>query len=317
MSTAVERPKVPEVPSVHPASADGVPIDLCICSYKRPGVVGILELVARQTGIAPSRLRVIVADNSADAEMRGPISRAAARLCFGVHYVHAPAHNISVARNACLDAARAPWIAFLDDDEFPSPGWLGALWREVERGGWDAVLGPVRAIYPEKTAGWIKNGDFHSTKPVWVRGEIRTAYTGNVMFRAELAKRLGLRFRAYLGKSGGEDEDFFYRFFDGGGRIGFAADAVVYEQVPAHRARLRWLLLRSFRAGQSHGARLRQKNSIGRDVVIAAAKALCCCGGAIARLPRATSRNKFLLRAALHFGVVAKLLTDAHHIELY
>jgi hypothetical protein len=32
-------------------------------------------------------------------------------------YVHAPARNISIARNACLDAADAPLIAFIDDDE--------------------------------------------------------------------------------------------------------------------------------------------------------------------------------------------------------
>jgi succinoglycan biosynthesis protein ExoM len=294
-----------------------VAIDLCICSYKRPEILKTLELVARQTGIAPFRLRVIVADNSQDGEMRALISAAANELPLNLHYLHAPANNISIARNACLAAASAPWIAFLDDDELPTPDWLGILASEARRGNWDVVLGPVSAIYPPGVPGWLKMGDFHSTGPVWVRGKINTAYTGNVLFRRDMVERLGLRFRLELGKSGGEDEDFFYRLADGGGRIGFAPEAIVYEHVPPNRARFPWLLKRSFRAGQSHGARLMQRNKRYRDLAIASAKAVCCCGGAMLFLPHGVRRNRYLTRAALHMGVVAKLVTDSRYIELY
>lgn len=294
----------------------GILIDLCICSYKRPEIVDVLQQVSGQTGVAPGRLRVIVADNTDNAMMQARVTAAGEALSLNLHYVHAPANNISIARNACLDNAAAPWIAFLDDDESPTPDWLGALWREAMAGQWDAVLGPVNALYPEEAPSWLALGDFHSTAPVWVKGRIRTAYTGNVLFRREMVERLGLRFREELGKSGGEDEDFFYRLFDAGGRIGFAPDAVVHERVPLDRARFAWLMRRSFRAGQSHGARLNQRGKRFRDIALASFKAGWCCAGAALYAPYPVPRNRFLTRAALHAGVVARLMR-LKQIELY
>lgn len=291
-------------------------IDLCICSYKRPEITELLDQVSRQTGIAPEGLRVIVADNSQEAVMRELVTGTGARLGLNLLYVHAPANNISIARNACLDRATAPWVAFLDDDETPTPGWLGVLWREAVAGAWDVVLGPVKALYPCQSPAWLAEGDFHSTAPVWVKGAIRTAYTGNVLFRRALVERLGLRFREELGKSGGEDEDFFYRLFDGGGRIGYAPDATVYEPVPAERARFSWLMRRNFRAGQSHGARLSQRRRKFRDITIASAKAGWCCAGAALCAIHAIRRTRYLTRAALHAGVVARLMR-MKQIELY
>jgi succinoglycan biosynthesis protein ExoM len=298
------------------SDARDILIDLCICSYKRPEIADLLRQVSSQTGFASDRLRVIVADNTEDAMMRVRIIEAGSTYNLNLRYVHAPANNISIARNACLDHAKAPWVAFLDDDETPTLDWLGALWREALAGQWDAVLGPVRALYPPQAPSWLARGDFHSTAPVWVQGRIRTAYTGNVLFRREMVERFHLRFRTELGKSGGEDEDFFYRLFDAGGRIGFAADAVVYETVPPNRARFGWLMRRNFRAGQSHCARLNQRGRWFRDIIIASAKAGWCCAGAALCAAHAIRRNRFLTRAALHAGVVARLMR-LKQIELY
>ena len=98
-------------------------IDLCICSYHRPEIVETLAAASRQIGVAPGRLRVIVADNTLHGESRELVRLASVEFQLDLHYVHAPANNISVARNACLDAARGHWIAFLDDDELPAPNW--------------------------------------------------------------------------------------------------------------------------------------------------------------------------------------------------
>jgi succinoglycan biosynthesis protein ExoM len=282
-------------------------IDLCICSYLRPEIVETLAAVARQSGIRPGRIRVIVADNSVHGEIRDRVLGAAEELGLNLHYVHAPANNISLARNACMDAARGRWIAFLDDDETPAPNWLAALLEEAERGSWDAVVGPVTAIYPAGVPRWLREGDFHSAHPVWIGNKIETAYTGNVLFARALAQKHGIRFRTELGNSGGEDEDFFYRFNDVGGRIGFAPRAVVYEPVEPQRANITWLLRRNFRAGQSHGSRLRRHNRVPADIAIAVAKAAACTLGATAHLASAGRRTRYLTRAALHCGVVARL----------
>ena len=285
-------------------------VDICICTYKRADVVDALRTVAQQQGTDQIRYRVIVADNAERPEAREMLVDAACALGLDLLYVHAPARNISIARNACLDAASAEWIAFIDDDEQATPHWLGALMREAARGDWDAVLGPVQAIYPESIPRWIQRGDFHSTRPVYVRGRIETGYTGNVLIRRSVVERAKLRFRNELGRSGGEDVDFFYRLRDAGGLIGFAPDAVALEAVPPARACLAWLLKRSFRAGQTHGARLAARSrgiARGFELCKASTKAIVCALGAAAYAAAPARRNRYLTRAGLHCGVVARL----------
>lgn len=308
-----------DVDEVRKARGGTVRVDVCICTYHRPSVVQTLSALAAQEGLSGVDLHIVVADNAEAPEARERVLGAAAELGLRVIYVHAPARNISIARNACLDAAQGEWLAFLDDDELPTPGWLAALLAEAG-GGWDAVLGPVKATYPPHTPAWLAAGDFHSTFPVWVSGEIEKGYTGNVLIRRELVRRAGMRFRDRFGRTGGEDEDFFHQLRDAGGRIGFAKGAVAYEPVPAGRASLRWLLRRNFRAGQTHGARLRARRPGGGArilcMTVAGSKALVCAAGALVTAPMAARRNRFLTRAALHCGVVAKL-AGVSEIEMY
>src|SRR5262245_3926140 len=295
-------------------------VDVCICTYHRPAIVDALQSLSHQEGCDGIRIRIVVADNAQEPTASDLVASTARELAFDTVYVHAPANNVSVARNACLDAAQGEWLAFLDDDEIASPSWLSGLISEAKRGQWDAVLGPVQALYPPSTPTWIRKGDFHSTRPVFVRGRIETGYTGNVLIRRATIARQGLRFRTELGRSGGEDEDFFNRLCDAGGRIGFAAGALAYETIPTVRLTLRWLLTRSFRAGQTYGGRLqaRSRTLAARSgaLGVAAAKAMTCTAAAVIHLPLAARRNRFLTRAALHCGVVARL-AGMKEVRLY
>jgi succinoglycan biosynthesis protein ExoM len=293
----------------HPSLAIGV------CTFRRDSLDETLASIARQR---PGPIRVVVADNDETPVAEGRIREAAGRLELQLDYRHAPSRNISVARNACLDA-EADWLLFIDDDELAEPGWLTAMEREAARGQWDVVLGPVDAIYSEAAPRWMRQGDFHSTRPVVRNGSIDTGYSGNALIRLEFVRRHGLRFDPRLGRSGGEDLDFFYRLRDAGGRIGFAEDARAWEPVPEGRANLRWLVTRTFRAGQSHGARLAKvrPGPVQRalQATLAAGKAVACALAAIA-MPRAAVRNRFITRGALHLGVVARI-AGLKEIRLY
>jgi succinoglycan biosynthesis protein ExoM len=233
--------------------------------------------------------------------------------------LHAPARNISRARNACLEAAEGEFLAFLDDDETATPGWLAALLAEAERGGWDAVLGPVKAVYGEGAPAWLAAGDFHSTAPVLDGGRILKGYAGNVLIRTSAVAARSLRFDEALGRVGGEDDDFFYRLTDSGGTIGFAPDALAYEPVPPTRASLKWLVTRSFRTGQTHGARLSQRaRGPGRvaQLGLAAAKGGVCLAGAAATAWSPRARARWLVRGSLHAGAVARL-AGLRELQLY
>jgi succinoglycan biosynthesis protein ExoM len=298
------------------ARIDHIAVDVCICTYRRPTVIETLKAIAAQDIRESVALRVIVADNAPSREARGIICAAGKSLNLDLVYVHAPEKNISIARNACLATARAEFLAFVDDDERPSPGWLASLIAEARRGDWDAVLGPVQAVYPERAPTWLKICDLHSTRPVWIDGRIETGYTGNVLLRRELVERAGLTFQTELGRSGGEDLDFFYRLRDAGGRIGYTPDALIYEPVPIERTNLGYLLRRNFRQGQTHARRLKQAlhRSSALHLPLALGKAILF--GMAACQPRTSARNRYLTRAALHCGVVA-CLAGVSEIELY
>lgn len=291
--------------------AGRVRIDVCVCTYRRRELEDTLRSIGAMTVPANVAVRVIVADNDVQPSARERVYGLAAQLPFQTVYVHCPASNISLARNACLENAAGDYLAFIDDDSTASKEWLAELLAAIEESGADAVLGPVRSVYPDAAPGWMREGDFHSTVPVWVNGEIRTGYSGNVILRRLSPKVIGRRFSLALGQTGGEDTEFFAELYGAGGRIGFAPRAVVYEPVPNNRARFSWLAKRRFRAGQTHG-RLVGQEQRGPGVIpqfgLAAAKVAYCFVAATAFALMTIRRNRYVLRGIMHAGAVSGLI---------
>lgn len=294
-----------------------VKIDVCVCTFRRPQLAETLRSLGAQRVPPGVAVRIVVADNDHVPSARRVVEALRADLPFELTYVHCPAANISVARNACLDAGESDFLAFIDDDCIASSGWLAALLATAEESGADAVLGPVRAIYADAAPGWMRRGDFHSTNPVRVRGEVLTGYTCNVLMRRGSPHLAGRRFDVALGRSGGEDTAFFTGMHRAGGTIVYAEGAVASEAVPAGRARFSWLARRRFRTGQTHGRLLAP--TPGRApgcIALAAAKVAYCAGAAFLGAFDATRRNRALLRGIMHAGVVSGLM-GAREITLY
>ena len=297
-----------------PASKNAAPdlrIDVCVCTYRRRELEDTLRSIGALTVPPNATIRVIVADNDVEPTARERVSVLAARLPFDITYVHCPASNISIARNACLESSSGDLLAFIDDDETASAEWLAELMKVAEATGADAVLGPVRAVYSDAAPGWMRRGDFHSTNPVWVGGEIRTGYTCNVVLRRASPVVAGRRFNLALGRTGGEDTEYFARMHEAGGMIAYAPLALVEEPVPHGRTRFSWLTKRRFRSGQTHGRLLgetRHGTGLLPPVGLAAAKAAYCflAAGAVAVAPE--RHNRYALRGIMHSGVVSGLL---------
>lgn len=295
-------------------------VDICVCTFRRTSVAGTLASLAMQASTANVPIRVIVADNDDGPSAEALVREVAEAEGLDLRYVHCPARNISIARNAALDAATAPWVAFLDDDETADPQWIAALLARAAETGAGVVLGPVVPLLGPEAPGWLRGGRFHETRPVFVRGRILTGYTCNVLIRRDAPDIAGERFLESLGRSGGEDTEFFDRLVRNGVQIAYAADAVVREEVPPERQSFGWLLRRRYRFGQSHGAILAAKSAsrLGRvrHIGTAFAKAGISAVCAVLTLPSASRRAFWALRAALHAGVVARLCGRAE-IEQY
>lgn len=294
-------------------------VDIAVCTFRREALSDTLASLAQLIVPDGVRLRIIVADNDAEPSARERVDAARTAMPVELLYVHCPAGNISIARNACLDAADADFLAFVDDDETVEPLWLDRLLAKAATSSADVVLGPVQALYGPEAPGWMRHGDFHSTRPVWVKGEIRTGYTCNVLIRLAAPSIADRRFDLALGRSGGEDTAFFDQVFAAGGRIAFAKDAWAREPVPAARARFSWLAQRRLRMGQTHGRILAERHEGAARwsaAVLAAAKCATCFAGALAFALLPVRRNRFVLRGLLHAGAIAGLL-GARAIEPY
>lgn len=287
-------------------------VDICVCTFRRPQVAETLRALSKLFLKPDWKVRVIVADNDDEPSAKAIVEATARDCALPVTYIHAPARNIAVARNACLDAATAPLLAFIDDDETPIPEWLEALITALRSSKADIVLGPVQAVYPAESSPWLRKGDFHSTKPWWVGNEIMTGYTGNVIFRRLVPALQGRRFRIELGRSGGEDAEFFAGAKKSGAKIAYAPRAVTMEFIPASRANLSWLLKRRFRFGQtSILLALQEEQGPGirmMKILVSLAKVVFC----MMVLPFAVfspDRWRFwLLRGVMHAGAISRLL---------
>lgn len=105
------------------------------------------------------------------------------------------------ARNRALAEVGTEWVAFIDADELPAPGWLDRLLELVsEPGGADVIVGRVEI---PSAAGPFE----HATE---ANAEEQQYVAGNVAFRT-----------AQLRADGGFDE----RFYDPARRLHFREDA--------------------------------------------------------------------------------------------
>jgi len=112
-------------------------VDIVICTYNRASCLdGVLTNLSRQGRGAGVRWRVLVVDNAstnATAEVVA-IHRTKSALP-GLRYVFEPMPGLTAARQRGARETTAPWIAFVDDDNFLDSRWLEAIGAHGEAGG--------------------------------------------------------------------------------------------------------------------------------------------------------------------------------------
>ncbi|RIV87308.1 glycosyltransferase [Aurantiacibacter xanthus] len=278
------------------------PVTICICTYRRPSLFETLASIAQIRLAEVEVAAVLVVDNDVTDALRSEVTDFAGSYRFPLRYCHAPAQNISIARNAALDGVETRWAAFIDDDEVASTDWLEELYAGAE--GAEAVIGQSVAQYGPALPGWAARCDFHSNR---ITGRVDNAYTSNALLDVDFLRRNAIRFREELGRTGGEDTLLFRQLTASGGRIVYRPESVVYEDVPSSRASMTWVFRRMFRAGQTHGLLSREFDARGfsRLGLTAGAKALVSAAMTVATLPGSDASRRWAARAALHCGALS------------
>ncbi|RZJ95783.1 MAG: glycosyltransferase [Brevundimonas sp.] len=153
----------------------------------------------------------------------------------------------SLTTQTLVAATDAPLIAFLDDDEVASPGWLQALSSTQTATGADAVFGPIQGRAPDASA-WLKpylERFFGRSGPA-DSGPLDHAFgCGNSLLVRATALPGAAPFDPAADQIGGEDDVLFAGLRQRGGRFAWAAEASVEEFAPAHRATLSYTLART------------------------------------------------------------------------
>jgi succinoglycan biosynthesis protein ExoM len=225
---------------------------VCICTYKRPALLqrllDTLE-VQKSTGFTFS---VVVADNDEARSAERLVDDFARRKSLSVVYCSEPRRNIALVRNKALENAHGDFIAFIDDDEFPSEDWLGTLLKCCSTYSVDGALGPVRPHFDEAPPSWLVKGRFceRPEHPSGTNMEWTKCRTGNVLFRRSILPVDTAPFREEFG-TGGEDQDFFRRMSESGRRFVWCNEAVVYETVPPGRWTRSYMFKRALLRGRN------------------------------------------------------------------
>lgn len=230
-------------------------IAIAITTYRRPRLLTrLLESIRLQEAepALASSLHVVVVDNDAAGSARALVDAAREGFPFPLHYSVEPERSISLARNHGVRMALelgARFVAFIDDDEEASPGWIGELARVQRECSAGVVWGRVVPRLPEGAPEWVASGGFFDRGAYPTGTRMTVADTANTLVSADLLRQMEGPFDPAFGISGGGDSHFFRRVVDAGGTIVWAHDAVVWETVPTERANARWILRRAFRIG--------------------------------------------------------------------
>ena len=225
-------------------------VSVCICTYKRPAMLRrLLEGLGDQERGGLFTFSIVVVDNDHSESARECVEGFSASSSTQVTYCVESRQNIALARNKAIENAKGDFVAFIDDDEFPSNRWLLTLFEACQQYKVDGVLGPVVPHFDEEPPHWVVKGKFYERETYstglvidWKKGR-----TGNVLLRKHIFSGCEAPFRPEFRT--GEDQEFFYRAIEKGYVFIWCNEAMAYESIPSIRWNRMFMLRRALLRG--------------------------------------------------------------------
>ncbi|MEA2365610.1 MAG: hypothetical protein QOI32_1122 [Thermoleophilaceae bacterium] len=198
---------------------------MCVPTRGRPTALARCLAALGRSTLAPEAFEIVVVGDGTDVEC--PARGAAGAV--PVVWRTRPRGGPAAARNLAAELARAPVLAFLDDDCVPEVDWLERILARVEAEPEAIVAGRVRNGLPDNR--WAAAShmvlevvvDMYNARP----GEAGFAPTSNLAMGRDVFRSLGgldERFRT----AAAEDREFCDRSHDAGHPV-VIEDAAVVE----------------------------------------------------------------------------------------
>ncbi len=233
-------------------------ICVCICTYKRFELLRqLLSKLEDQETEGLFDYSIVVVDNDSSESARQTVESYARQSKMSVSYHVEPEQNIALARNKAVQNAKGDFIAFVDDDEFPSTAWLLNLYTAFNtykpNGG---VLGPVIPYYPEGTPQWLINSKIcdRPNHPTGTKLDWDMTRAGNALVSRRVFIEDRFLFDPRKGRTGGEDKELFKLMMEHGYSFIWCHEADVYEIIYPDRWKLSHYLYRSLCLGGDTGS---------------------------------------------------------------
>lgn len=224
-------------------------ISVIICTYNRANMLkttfnSLLDL--KHTGDLDWEL--IIVDNKSSDNTRETSEEFAKSSGLNVKYIFEEKQGLSFARNAGIQTASGDILAFTDDDVTVDPQWLTHIVATFADRQIIGMGGRVIPVWTTKRPTWYSDDGPYSLMSFIVRFDLgltpcemkSTPFGANMIFRRSAFEKYGL-FRTDLGRIGknllhGEDSEFGRRLLDGGERMSYVPQAIVYHPVEPERA---------------------------------------------------------------------------------
>jgi len=178
----------------------------------------------REQRLEAELFEVIVVDDGSRDSTPAVLAEEERSGGLAIKALQAAGRGPAAARNAGWRHARAPLVAFIDDDCEATPAWLEALLDAAAAAPGAIVQGPTTPLPREAHL----LGPFARTREIEEPGP--WFQTCNILYPRELLERLG-GFDERFPDAAGEDTDLAWRALEAGARTAFAERARVHHAV--------------------------------------------------------------------------------------
>lgn len=244
---------------------DAPRLTVCVCTHNRAASLSACLQGLRRETVAPTEFEVLVVDSASSPDVARQVAHLV-EAAPNAAYLRIERPGISLARNLGARCARAPWIAYIDDDAIPQPDWVETILDIAEGPNPPSVIGgrilplweaPLPSWWPERLRGSLSIIEHPES------GEYRSAdlprsvepYAANMVVNVAALLNAG-GFRTAIGRYGGallsdEEVQLAWRLQDAGHSARHEPRMVVHHQIHANRLNPAWLLRRLYWQGAS------------------------------------------------------------------
>lgn len=228
--------------------AEQYEITAVISTYNRSQILGrALESILGQQNEGV-RYEVIVVDNNSTDATREVVESYLARGQPNLSYLFEPEQGVSYTRNTGIASARAPIIAFADDDVRVAKDWIANIKRAFDQHPEiDCIGGKVLPDWQTKPPAWLTLNHWmplalldYGNEPFYISANKRLCLvSANLALRRQLLTETGLfapdlqRVRDNIGSM--EDMELLERIWQTGRECLYVPNLIVTTEVPVER----------------------------------------------------------------------------------